>query len=158
MTVTSPTSMQIITLLISHERHMGKLYTAYRDAFPAQQEFWESLIREEEFHAELIEETAEIIRNDNGIFAESRFRLLALEKATIYIDEEIDKAVKRKVTPIEAISVAYYLEKSLFEQNFYDIFSLNIGVVNALFTDMKGMVQEHIARVEEMREKMHRQK
>ncbi len=113
--------INVINLLIECEKSVAELYRIYADKFQEYSDFWMSLSKEELEHARWLMQLKEKIEEGGVYFNEKRFTEEAINKSLGYIKEQISEA-KGELLLIKALSVAYYLEISLIENKYFEVF------------------------------------
>lgn len=83
-------------------------------------EYWSLLADDEMKHASWIR----ILKEQIGVYAvyEGRFNSTAVKTFTNYLGRELHKLDSQKIPLIEALSTTLYIEKSLIENQFFEVF------------------------------------
>jgi len=112
----------IIEKLASNEELVAKLYKAYADAFPNLRGFWDSLATEEIKHALWIRSLGAKTGTSQIFVDEGRFNIIAIQTFMKYMDKELARLNEQKIPLIEALSIAFYIEQSLIENKYFEVF------------------------------------
>ncbi|MFC1871777.1 hypothetical protein ACFLYF_05215 [Chloroflexota bacterium] len=112
----------VVEKLASNEESIAKLYKGYADAYPVLSQFWISLATEEMQHASWIRSLGEKTGTSPIYIDEQRFNTVAINSFMNYLDKELAKVYEGKIPLIEALSITFYVEKSLIESRFFEVF------------------------------------
>jgi pyrroloquinoline quinone (PQQ) biosynthesis protein C len=108
----------IIELLAIHEEKISQLYKTYADKFPDYKDFWNSLSEEEKDHAKLIRELKAKIQERTVTYDRERLRISIIQRSMDYLEDQLNRAQKKEMTLINALSIALDLEKSIIDERF----------------------------------------
>ena len=142
----SLSSEAIIDLLAQNEERIRKLYEAYAEKFPDYRVFWNDLAGEEAEHAAWIRKLASKAKEGTIIVNKGRFNTAAISTFSNYVDKELTNLKTSSVSLIGALSVALYLEESIIEHNYFEVFegdSLIVPFVITKFNWCPVGVQDH---------------
>lgn len=141
---------EIVNKLVQHEESIGKLYEIYARIFPQLYEFWTLLSREENQHATWIRTLGLQSREESKLFTnERRFNTTAIDTSLDYLRRESEKANKQSITVVEALNVAFYIEQSLLERRWFEIFETDSVELKHLLTKLDNETKKHRAKLKE---------
>ena len=146
----------ILDKLVSNEESIAKLYRKYAAAFPILREFWSSLASEEINHASSIRNLGRQIGTLQVFMDEGRFNAIAIQTFTDYVDRELSRLNKQEITLIEALSITFYIEQSLIESKFFEVFKTDSAELQGTLTKLRDETLAHRNRAKETLEKYKR--
>jgi hypothetical protein len=115
-------AVKIIEKLACNEESIARLYETYADKFPTLGSFWNSLASEEIKHAFWLKSLEEAAKIDPICIEENRFNVIAIQSYTDYLDKELSRIKTQNIQLIEALSITFYIEDSLIESRFFEVF------------------------------------
>jgi hypothetical protein len=133
----------IIKKLAANEEMLDRLYRGYAMAFPVESEFWNSLAGEEVKHSAYLNNLAAKVGLSHLSVAERRFNVGAVQTFTDYLDNEFSRLELRRVSLVEALSITYYIEQSLIESKYFEVFKTDSAEVNQLLRVIREETQAH---------------
>ena len=151
-------SKRIVELLVEHERAIAKLYTSCAQMFPEYSAFWEGLAGEEVRHASIIETVLQKVDDKTLFIDESRFKMRPLQISLEYVEEVTGRVNRGEVTLISALSIASAIEKSIFEENYFDIFKGDSVKFNQFLKMLQDETAAHEKKLEKMLAKVRKEK
>ena len=140
--------MDILESLARNEEGIAELYGVYAGELPQYKEFWLGLVKEENAHAGWIRKLASSVEGGDTGINEGRFKEAALETYHKYLEGEMGRAKKQDISQKDALTTALYIEKSLIESRFFDIFPCYSGELKKVLKDLKEATEQHIERVQ----------
>lgn len=140
--------LECLGLMAQNEEGVAQLYQVYSQKFPGHQEFWLKLAQEEKEHANIIRGIVPHIQRGTVLLKENRFEKEAIQSFLKYLGEEINKATSGQLLPINALSIAFHIEKSLIEGKYFTIFEGDDPRLKELLDDLRVSTQDHVKRVE----------
>jgi len=142
-------NQDILDKLASNEEYVARLYAAYAVEYPSYQSFWESLADEEIKHSNLIRSLREKA-NKGLIFIDvNRFNSTAIQSYQDYLKREISRVEQHAVPLIEALSITYYVEDSLLENRFFEIFKTDSAEMKNTLSKLKDETSIHRIKAKE---------
>jgi len=133
-------------LLAKNEESLSRLYQVYASRFPEYKELWGGLAGEEKNHAGWIRHFDEKVRAGQGIYR-NRFKAAAVRTFMNHTEEEIVKAKKPDYQSINAFSVAYYIEESLIERKYFEVFESDSTELKKLLQDLAKATKTHATKI-----------
>lgn len=143
----------ILAKLASNEESAAKLYQKYSDAFPILREFWKGLASEEIYHASCIRSLKEQTEALSGFVDEDRFNSTAIQTFSDYLGRELSRLDEQEVPLIEALSITFYIEQSLIESKFFEVFKTDSAKVRATLIRIRDQTTAHRNKARETLEK-----
>ena len=143
----------VIGKLATNEESIARLYRRYADAFPTLREFWSSLASEEVGHASCIRSLGRQIGTPSLFMDENRFNAAAIQTFTDYLNGELSRLNKEEIPVIEALSVTLYIEQSLIESRFLELFRADSAELQYTLAKLRDETLAHRNRAKETLEK-----
>jgi hypothetical protein len=143
----------ILDKLATNEESIAKLYRGYADAFPILREFWSSLASEEVNHTSCIRSLGGQIGTLSVFMDEDRFNAIAIQTFTGYLDTELSRLNEEEIPLIEALSITLYIEQSLIESKFFEVFKADSAEVQHTLAKLRDETLAHRNRAKETLEK-----
>jgi len=143
----------IIDKLATNEESIAELYKGYADAFPDLREFWSSLAGEEVGHASCIRSLGGQIGTPSLFMDEDGFNATAIQTFTDYLDRELSRVNQEKIPLIEALSITLYIEESLIESKFFEVFKADTAELQHTLAKLRDETLAHRDRATETLEK-----
>lgn len=128
----------ILELLVQQETYLAELYQVYAEKFPEYEALWLSLVKEEKTHAKWIKGLLKSAKTGSVHFDEGKIRIHPLNTFMGGIKIAIKKARDNDISPLQAISYALDIEKSMFEK---DVFA-QFGAVSKKAKSVLGLLQK----------------
>ena len=142
-----------IDKLATNEESIAKLYRGYADAFPILREFWSSLASEEIGHASCIRSLGRQIGTPSLFMDGDRFNAIAIQTFTDYLDRELSRLSTEEIPLIEALSITLYIEQSLIESRFFELFRADSAELQYILAKLRDETLAHRNRAQETLEK-----
>ena len=139
----------IIDKLATNEESIAELYKGYADAFPDLREFWSSLANEEVGHASCIRSLGRQIGTPSLFMDEDRFNATAIQTFTDYLDRELSRLSPEEISLIEALSITLYIEESLIESRFFEVFKADSAELQHTLAKLRDETLAHRNRAKE---------
>jgi hypothetical protein len=136
-----------IELLAQNEESLSRLYQVYASKFTEYKELWMGLANEEKNHAGWIHSFVVKAREGRGLINSNRFRAAAVRTFLNHTEEEIAKANKPDYQSINALSVAYYIEESLIERKYFEVFEGDSTELKKLLQDLAEATKTHAMKI-----------
>lgn len=134
----------VIESLAQNEELIGQLYQAYADRFPIRKQFWQSLACEEKMHAGWLRQFGQMQGN---IKVSSRFSIAAISTYGAYVKKENELALSGMINDRQAMVTSLYIEESLIEKKFFDVFSGGDQLFKEMLTRLVAETKNHILKI-----------
>jgi len=139
----------IIDILAQNEEDIGILYRAYSEKFPDHVDFWKELAQEEAEHASWIRKLAAKAQAGTIIVKENRFNTVAIRTFSKYLEQEHARLKMSPVSLVNALSVAMYIEDSIIEHNYFEVFEGDDFEFKKTLLDLASATNEHRIRIKD---------
>ncbi len=133
----------IVERLASNEESIARLYRGYAEAFPVLLDFWTSLAVAEVNHASWLRDLGAKTLTSKIFVDESRFNTYALQTFTNYLDREITRLTGGKTPLTEALSITFFVEQSLIESKYFEVFRADSAEVKRVFNRLRDETTAH---------------
>jgi rubrerythrin len=140
---------EVVEAMAKNEEAVSRLYQAYADKFPAQKAFWSGLAADEMSHAALIRGLQAKMREGSLSINRDRFKIQPVRGFTAYLEREMTAAREPGMSPVNALSVALYIEESIIEQRFFEAFAADAPELNRVLADLAAATKAHLEKVRE---------
>ena len=138
---------EVVEAMARNEEAISRLYQAYADRFPAQKDFWSGLAAEETTHAGWIRGLLARMKEGALSINKDRFKLPPVRAFTTYLEREMASAREPGLSPINAHSVALYVEESIIEQRYFEAAAADTPEMKRVLADLAGSTRAHLDRV-----------
>lgn len=145
---------EILQALINNEEALSDLYTKYGEKFPDYKEFWVDLAKDEKSHANWLRKFAEKIKDGSVYFNEDRFKIEALRTYFNEVEKYISEATFMELLPINTLSTAYYLEMSLIERKYFEVFEGDSVELKHVLKALTKATKKHEEKISEQLNKL----
>jgi hypothetical protein len=118
-------NMSIFELLQAFEDHETAIQALYEEcarSFPEYHDFWETIAAEEAQHARWIKALRMKVADRTLIACEGTARIEAVHTAIKYIRAQTARVKSRRLTAVNAFSIAMSIEEGILEKNFFKVF------------------------------------
>ncbi len=132
-----------IELLAQNEETLRRLYEIYADNFPRHKELWMGLADEEKDHAAWIRSFGQKAREGKGLINTDRFKAATIRTFLNHTEKEIEKAKGPDYQSINALSVAHYIEESLIEHKYFEVFETDSTELKHLLQNLAVATKKH---------------
>jgi rubrerythrin len=139
----------VIEAMAKNEEAISHLYQAYADRFPTQKSFWSPLAAEETSHAGWLRSLLAKMREGSLSINRDRFKLQPVRAFTGYLERELATAREPGMAPINALSVALYIEESIIEQRYFEVFAADAPELKRILADLATATKGHLDKVRE---------
>lgn len=139
-----------VTLMAQNEENVSQLYKAYANKFPDWKDFWLSLAEEEIEHADWIKKLYDTAKKGSLYIDENRFSIESIKQFIAYSEERLNEAIEGKITLKKALSVAYDIEHSLIEKQFFPIFNGDSEELKDTLHKLEVAISHHRVKVKEV--------
>jgi hypothetical protein len=133
----------IIEILAANEEGIAILYGGYANAFPVLREFWLPLADEELQHASWIRNLNAATGCNSISVNETRFNVNAVHSFKDYLDNELARLNEQNIPLIEALSTTSYIEQSLIEAKFFEVFETDSTELKDILTKIRNDTTAH---------------
>jgi hypothetical protein len=140
--ITSNTQ-SLIEALVHNEELIGKLYQIYAEQFPARRQFWLNLADEENMHAAWLRGSGQ----SQEVRVSNRFSISAVSTYRAYLQNEIELAGSNAINDKRALTTSLYIEESLIEKKFFDIFTSESRAFRETLNALISETQSHISKI-----------
>lgn len=137
----------------SNEELIAKLYCEYATAFPELKAFWDSLAADEVIHASWLRSLGSMTHTKEIFIDEKRFNTAAIQSYMDYLDKEIARIKNQGIPLIEALSITFYIEESLIEKRFFEVFLTDSVKVKNTLDKLNNETKAHRNKTKEILEK-----
>ncbi len=138
---------EVIEAMARNEEAVGRLYQAYADRFPAKKDFWSGLAAEEVTHAEWIRGLQARMKEGAVAINKDRFKLQAVRAFSSYLEREMASAREPGLSPVNALSVALYIEESIIEQRYFETAVADSPEMKRVLADLVNSTRAHLEKV-----------
>ena len=140
----------IIEMLAKNEEAVAQLYSAYADRFPEHKDFWSGLAVEEIDHAAELRKLCEITAKGGLYIGEGRFSTIAISNFSSYVEKESEPDRVKASSFINALSVALYIEESIIEHKFFDVFETDSAELKQVLLNLAAETKRHLEQVKQL--------
>ncbi len=140
---------EVIEAMAKNEEAVSRLYQSYADRFPAQKAFWSGLAADETSHAGWIRGLQVKMREGSLAVNRDRFKTQPVRGFSAYLERELASAREPGISPINALSVAMYVEESIIEQRFFEAFASDAPELKRVLVDLAAATKSHLEKVRE---------
>ncbi len=138
---------EVIEAMARNEEAVGRLYQTYAEKFPAQKDFWSGLATEEMAHAGWIRGLQARMKEGAISINKDRFKPQPVRAFSSYLERETASAREPGLSPINALSVALYIEESIIEQRYYEVAAADSPEMKRVLADLAGATLAHLEKV-----------
>lgn len=136
-------SEAVYDMLAQNEERVSELYKAYAENFPEYRGLWNELAKEEAKHALWIQRLASLVKEGIININKNRFNISAIRTFSNYIDKEITNVKISLVSLINALSIASYIEDSIIEHNYFEVFEGDSSELRNTLVDLANDTNKH---------------
>lgn len=108
----------VLVLLSEHELAIKRLYEAFAGVFAERRDFWQSLAREEQEHADFLGTLPSRPASDGLLQLGGALKPQAITSSIAYVEGQIARARAGALTAVQALAIAKDLEHALIEDMF----------------------------------------
>ena len=148
---------EIIENLARNEGYIARLYEQYAVHFPDMNEFWSSLAVEEIKHAAWIRKLGKMNLLPSVFINETRFNVTAVQSYTNYLERELARMKTETVPALEALATTFYIEDSLIESRFFEIFETDSAELKNILAGLRTDTEAHRKKAKEELERYKKQ-
>jgi rubrerythrin len=140
---------EVIEAMAKNEEAVSRLYQAYADKFPVQKAFWSGLAADETSHAGWLRGLLAKMKEGALSMNRDRFKIQPVRGFAAYLERELVSAREPGMSPVNAVSVALYVEESLIEQRYFEVFASDAPELKRVLTDLATATNAHLEKVRE---------
>jgi len=130
-------------MLAQNEERIGTLYGLYAEKFPEYHDLWKGLSEEEAQHARWIRKLVSWSKEGLITINKNRFNVPAIRTFTNYVDKEINNVNISIVASINALSIASYIEDSIIEHKYFEVFEGDSPELKKTLLDLASATNKH---------------
>ena len=138
---------EVVEAMARNEEAIGRLYQEYATRFPAQKDFWSALASEEATHAAWIRGLQARMKDGTVSISKDRFKLQPVRAFSSYLEREMASAREPGMSPINALSVALYIEESVIEQRYFEAAAADSPETKRVLADLADSTRAHLEKV-----------
>jgi rubrerythrin len=140
---------EVLDAMAKNEEAVSRLYQAYADRFSTQKAFWSGLAADETSHAGWIRGLQTKMREGSLSVNRDRFKIQPVRGFTTYLERELVSAREPGMSPINALSVALYIEESMIEQRYFEVFAADAPELKRVLANLAAATKTHLEKVRE---------
>ena len=137
----------LLEMMATNEEAIARLYEAYSVKFTNYKEFWLQLASEEMHHSSWISNLKTKGREGGLYINEGRFKREAIQTFSDYLNRELIKAQTQDISLITALSTALYIEQSIIEHQYFEVFETDSVELKHLLMELSQATDDHLNRV-----------
>lgn len=137
----------VIEAMAKNEEAVSRLYKVYAGKFPAQEAFWSGLAADETTHAGWLRGLLAKMREGSLSINRDRFKLQPVRAFSGYLERELATANEPGMSPINALSTALYIEESIIEQPYFEVFAPDAPELKRILVDLGAATKGHLEKV-----------
>jgi hypothetical protein len=134
-------------MLAANEEAIASLYRVYASRFIGYTTFWNHMAKEEIAHAAIIRRCSDEVEQGLVHLNEKRFNKEALKTYSNYIKRELDLAQEARLSLVHAFSTTFYIEQSLIEARFFEVFEGGSEELKKLLNHHRMNSKEHLDKI-----------
>lgn len=144
---------EVLDLLSTLEKSVGKMYLAASVCFPLDKDFFEKLAVEESRHSLYVKRLKKIYADHpDEFYTEFELKPEAIEFVIKGVKERTDEIRDNKLTLLRFLSIAIDLENSLAEAKFQHFLRADSNKYNKIVADISSETFEHRKHLKEKRD------
>jgi len=133
----------VLEMLIGHELAIKQLYEVFAAKFKNRQEFWQSLARDEQGHADRLASLRSESTVNRWLLHESRLRPNAIKSSIGYVGRQVARVREGNFSLLQALSVARDLEDALLEKHFSKLSDSTSERFRLILMDLATETERH---------------
>lgn len=141
---------EMIGSLVELEEAVGNLYKIYAEKFPEYRDFWFSLWADEMEHAHTVSVLHTKVKEGLVSFKEDRFDTNLLKNSRHYVELQINKAKRGKISLTNALTIALTIENSIIESQFYEAFQGKRPELEEGISNLGSATKEHRDKIKKL--------
>ncbi|MBU2044154.1 MAG: hypothetical protein KJ619_02855 [Candidatus Omnitrophica bacterium] len=139
----------IAGLLVKNEEAVSELYKIMARKFPFKREFFMALSQEELIHASWISNFYPEFENGSLKFNQDKLSQEIIQKHIDKVEAAVREFKAKKLSLVDALSVALDIEMTLAEANFFEIKQSDPQTIQGLLQSLKDAFILHSSRIKE---------
>ena len=139
--------MDIPEMLAANEEAIANLYRAYASRFTEYASFWNHMAEEEIAHATVIRKYSAKVAKGLVRLNEGRFKKETLRTYHDYTNKELAMAQEQSLSLTHALSTTLYIEQSLIEARFFEVFDGSSEDIRKFLSQMSVNERGHLDRI-----------
>jgi rubrerythrin len=136
-------SETVCEMLAQNEERLSRLYGVYAEKFPKYRDLWNGLAEEETKHAAWIRKLASWVKEGVIDINADRFNISAIRTFSNYVDKELTNVKTSNVSSINALVIASYIEDSIIEHNYFEVFEGDSLELRNTLIDLANETNKH---------------
>jgi len=140
-------ALNVLDMLIRHELAIKELYEMFSLVFEDHEDFWKSIVHDEQIHAELLEG----LRSDAGagrwLQYEGQFKPQAIKTSTGYVENQTIRAKNGELSFMQALAIAKDLESALLERLSYKLKKSAPQELLSVLMRLTDETEQHMERI-----------
>ncbi len=133
----------VLELLIEHELAVKRLYEAFAVLFADRRDFWQSLARDEQGHADRLERLRPQSTEVGRFWLDSGLRPQAVKSSIAYVESQKARAQEGRLRLLQALSIAKDLENALIEDEFSKLSGPVNVEIGSVLEDLAAETDRH---------------
>jgi len=139
---------QILDSLRQIELVVAELYKRFSRSFIQDRVLWESLSRDEENHAALVDELKRTLLKNGSPFELGRISLIALSTYRQGVENQLSRLDRGELRRQSAFFIARDFEKTLIERRFYDSIHSQNPEYKQIQENIRRETETHLQKLE----------
>ena len=139
--------MDIPEMLAANEEAIANLYRAYASRFTEYASFWNHMAEEEIAHATVIRKCSVEVAKGLVRLNKDRFKKETLHTYHDYTNKELAMAQEQSLSLTHALSTTLYIEQSLIEARFFEVFEGGSDDIRKMLSQMNVNEREHLNKI-----------
>ena len=139
---------QILDSLRQIELVVAELYKRFSRSFVQDRVLWESLSRDEENHAALVDELKRTLLKNGSPFELGRISLIALSTYRQGVENQLSRLDRGELRRQNAFFIARDFEKTLIERRFYDSIHSQNPEYKQIQENIRRETETHLQKLE----------
>ena len=139
---------QILDSLRQIELVVAELYKRFSRSFVQDRVLWESLSRDEENHAALVDELKRTLLKNGSPFELGRISLIALSTYRQGVENQLSRLDRGELRRQSAFFIARDFEKTLIERRFYDSIHSQNPEYKQIQENIRRETETHLQKLE----------
>ncbi|MBN1570320.1 MAG: hypothetical protein JXA73_20935 [Acidobacteria bacterium] len=132
-----------LLMMSRHELAVKQLYEIFAEMFPGRKSFWQSLVSDEQKHADWLE----ALRSDRVVcrllLNEIGLKPQAIHTSIAYVESQIKRAQTGAFSVIQALSIARDLETAMIEKQFFKLSRSTSSEMRTAFKPFADETERH---------------
>ncbi len=145
---------ELVNRLMENERAMVRLYEQFGETFPEDEKFWNEISREELLHFNWLKQLGDFVDKEKIGIRPTSLRSQAVSTSISYLNSLIEKCRKGELTREKAYALAYDIENSLLEKNFFSVFEFASTPYRKIQNEMARETRDHRDKIGEALKKI----